>query len=155
MDYDQQFVDSLTERNIVMGIVFHQDDGLTVNQLPSSITSLDPLLAFQLPIFKPNGFTSNLNIFTDAAPQYGFFDNPNVDSDGLFRKVPLLQSYQSELYPSLALSLAATALDHPGLDIQVEQFDDYIAIEKVQLGRLLIWSMAIAPFRSLPDPVEV
>lgn len=137
LQYDRLFADSIRDRNVVLGIVFQSSDR-HVNQLPPPIAELDPLMSIRLDLPKPKGFSANLPIFHESSPFFGFFDNPMVDPDGLFRRVPLLQDYQAQLYPSLALALTRLALNNPDLDIQVGQSGDYISVESVQLGRYLI-----------------
>ena len=148
---DQSFAKSLKGRAISSGILFQQNTPSQLNQLPIPISELDMQTHLYLSLPKPMGFTANQKIFQQASMAAGFFDNPVVDSDGNFRRVPLLQSYQGLLYPSLALSVAQLALDNPQLDIQLVEQGDYLAIESVQLGHRVIPTDAIGavhiPFR--------
>lgn len=148
---DRSFAQSLKGRAISSGILFQQNTPSQLNQLPQPISELDMQTHLYLSLPKPSGFTANKKIFQEAFVAAGFFDNPVVDSDGNFRRVPLLQSYQGLLYPSLALSVAQLALDNPQMDIQLVEQGDYLAIESVQLGHRLIPTDAIGavhiPFR--------
>ena len=148
---DESFSHSLKGRAISSGILFQQNTPSQLNHLPTPISELDMQTHLSLSLPKPMGFTANQEIFQQASIAAGFFDNPVVDSDGNFRRVPLLQSYQGLLYPSLALSVSQLALDNPQLDIQLVEQGDYLAIESVQLGHRIIPTDAIGavhiPFR--------
>jgi len=148
---DESFAQSLKGRAISSGILFQQNTPSQLNFLPTPISELDMQTHLYLSLPKPMGFTANQEIFQQASMAAGFFDNPVVDSDGNFRRVPLLQSYQGLLYPSLALSVSQLALDNPQLDIQLVEQGDYLAIESVQLGHRVIPTDAIGavhiPFR--------
>jgi adenylate cyclase len=135
---DQVFAQSLMGRAVTAGILFQANSPNRLNTLPKAIAELDGATHMQLQLPKPSGYTANRPEFHAAAAGTGFFDNPVVDSDGNFRRVPLLQSYQGLLYPSLALSVAQQALGNPPLDIQMYQQGPTLAIESVQLGHRVI-----------------
>lgn len=135
---DKRFAQALENRNISLGIFFNQGQDSQLNQLPSAITQLDDATNQALSLPKPKGFTANLVEFNQANSISGFFDNPVVDKDGKFRRVPLFQSYQGQLYPSLALSMAQLTLGMQDLDIQLVEQGNFLAITGVQLGHRLI-----------------
>ncbi len=72
----------------------------------------------ELPLIRPDRYSANLPVLQQAALGGGFFDNPTVDADGIFRRVPLVQDYQNQLYPSLPLAMFQLLLGQPpvGLD---------------------------------------
>ena len=148
---DQHFAQSLENRAISSGILFQQNSPSQLNTLPQPIAQLDIQTHLALNLPKPMGFTANQAVFQKASVAAGFFDNPVVDADGNFRRVPLLQSYQGLLYPSLALSVAQLALNNPALDIQLVEQGQFLAIESVQLGHRVIPTDSIGavhiPFR--------
>lgn len=135
---DQRFAKAMENRNISLGIFFNQGQNSQLNQLPTAITQLDAATNQALSLPKPQGYTANLSEFHQANATSGFFDNPVVDKDGKFRRVPLFQSFQSQLYPSLALSMAQLTLNNSELDIQLVEQGEYLAITGVQLGHRLI-----------------
>lgn len=114
---DELFANALQGRNVVMGYVFkqrlQQQDSVvnTLGQLPAAL-SMNPQ-EVNLPWLRPKGYTANLAQLQQASKQGGFFDNPSLDGDGVFRRVPLLQNYQGELYESLALRLLRAAKQWP------------------------------------------
>lgn len=135
---DAIFAQSLKGKNITSGIFFNQANGSPLNTLPNAITNIDAATHMALMLPKPRNYTANIPLIQQASLGAGFFDNPIVDKDGVFRRVPLLQSYQGLLYPSLALSVAQQALNHAPMDIQLLEQGKFLAIESVQLGHRLI-----------------
>ncbi|GIX21258.1 MAG: guanylate cyclase [Gammaproteobacteria bacterium] len=156
-EYDRRFADSLRGRPVLLGFVFHHDDGRRKGLLPEPLGEglIDPAWKRRLPIPEARGHLGNLPELQAAAAGGGFFDNPLVDDDGVFRRVPLLQLYQDRLYPSLALAVARAALDTPPLEIVVVSSGtgrgDYNAIEAIRLGERRVpvdaRTAALVPYR--------
>lgn len=138
LEYDQIFAKSLENRKAVLGFVFNGFDDITYGQLPKEITKLDKTTNSRLAIIEPRGFTSNLPAFQNSAFGSGFFDNPRVSNDGIFRKVPLLQKHNSKLYESLALAVSRAYLNSPNIRIVVGSSNkktEYTEIEHIALGQ--------------------
>ncbi len=116
LDWDRVFADALRGRNTVLGYVFREaDDFESVNVLPDPVlTQAEHRTRLDYP--RPVSFTGSLNELTEAAAAGGFIDNPRVDADGAFRRVPVLQEYRGDLYESLALAVTRLALDSPKLE---------------------------------------
>jgi len=68
------------------------------------------------PLVTARGVEINLPRLTEAAADTGYF-NAKPDPDGAIRTVPLVISYQSDLYAPLALSILQRYLDNPLLQI--------------------------------------
>jgi len=143
LQYDRIFAKSLLERNVVMGYYFKTSDSLDVSEstglLPSAITRMDAEWSQRLPIVNAAGYSGNLAILQAAAGSGGYFDNPLVSLDGVFRRVPLVQSYDEYLYPSLALAITQAHLDNSKIELIVEtdgnkSEQDYYALEGINLG---------------------
>ncbi|HEX4869996.1 MAG TPA: adenylate/guanylate cyclase domain-containing protein [Moraxellaceae bacterium] len=136
LDHDAQFAQALAGKNVVLGMVFNGGDGEGLNPLPPAYGSLPeggvPALG-ALP--QPRSYTANLEALTRNARATGFFDNPHIDEDGIFRRVPLLQVYDNKLYPSLALATLHMALGAPPLQPVMGQAGSYAALEGVQVGK--------------------
>jgi len=104
---------------------------------------MDAQWSERLPISKAVGFGGNLEILQASAKSGGYFDNPFVDADGVFRRVPLVQSFEGYLFASLALATAQTHLDASGVELVVETDGsrggkEYYALENINLGNYRI-----------------
>lgn len=138
LQHDQRFAETLKNRKTIMGFVMDTDT--IKGTLPAAITELDNTTLSRLQLNKPTGYTANLEILQKSAYGGGFFDNPLLDDDGVFRRVPLLQTYRNGLYESLALALARAAIDSPDIEMVVETGDDGrdLFLEWVTIGGLAI-----------------
>lgn len=145
LNSDQRFAQAITDRPVVLGYLFDRSlKRLQIGHPGSPVVAEDPILS-NLPIPEANGVISSLNEIQSVSVWNGFFDNPMVDSDGVYRRVPILQRYQNEYYPSLALSMmlalfgeqevgpivesdatnernALVAVDVAGMQIPVDQY---------------------------------
>lgn len=134
LDYDNRFAQSLAGKDVVLGFVFGRDPSVARNPLPEALIELPPDLANALPFHRPTGHVAPLAELQEAGVQTGYFDNPSVDDDGIFRRVPLFQLSERGLHPSLSLAAAWLALGKPPLELNVEETGGYMAIEGVTLG---------------------
>ncbi len=84
------------------------------------------------------GYGGNVAALQAAAPLCGFFDNPGVDQDGLYRRVPLLQEYQGQIYPSLALAVTQVALGNVPVSLEFDPPDikTSLHLERVHVGSI-------------------
>lgn len=109
---DQAFAQAIADSgSLLLGYVFKDvvqpDEPISVGSLPKPVYSAADIVDLQaVNLLEPVGFIGNLNGLQQAAVSGGFFDNPLLDKDGIFRRVPLTQRYQGQLYESLALALA-------------------------------------------------
>ena len=138
LQHDQRFAESLKDRNTVLGFVMDTDS--TKGILPRAITTLDNKTLDQLAINKTVGYTANLSVLQDNAFSGGFFNNPLLDEDGVFRRVPLLQAYKNELHESLALALTRVATESPDIEMVVAPNSDGedLFLEWIRIGELAI-----------------
>ena len=136
--HDQLFAEALKKRKTVMGFVMDTDT--IKGTLPPAITRLDKKTLDRLPLAKPEGYTANLELLQNSAFSGGFFDNPLLDDDGVFRRVPLLQAYDGYLHESLALALTRVALGSPPIEMVVETNEDGrdLFLEWVTTGEIAI-----------------
>lgn len=110
---DGQFARSLEGRNVVMGYVFSSSEIESKGLLPEPAIAGDEAGLLAVDFHVAEGYTANLNVLQSAAKSAGFFDNPSVDADGVFRRVPLVQKFGDAVYTSLALEVARLSLDAP------------------------------------------
>ena len=136
--HDQRFAESLENRKTVLGFVM--DSNTIKGSLPSAITELDKETLRKLALNKTTGYTANLKLLQKNAYSGGFFDNPLLDNDGVFRRVPLLQTYKNELYESLSLALTRVAIGSPVIEMLVKTNEDTddLLLEWLKIGERLI-----------------
>ena len=138
LQHDQRFAEALKDRKTVMGFVMDTDT--IKGGLPKAITELDKNTLEKLAIHKAKGYTANLKSLQTSAFSGGFFNNPLLDDDGVFRRVPLLQTYENELHESLALALTRAATGYPAIEMVVETNQDSadLFLEWVTIGEIAI-----------------
>lgn len=134
LDYDARFGESIRERNVVLGFVFGRDPKVKRNPLPEAMIDIPPEVANALPLHRPAGYVAPLGPLQESGAMTGFFDNPSVDSDGIFRRTALFQLAENGLHPSLSLAAAWLAMDQPPLELNIVENGGYMAIEGVSLG---------------------
>ncbi len=139
---DETLARSLENRNIVMGIIFnHQDKGVAKGMLPEPLPQFTPEIINSFSFLRAVGYAANIPELQSHALTGGFFDNPLIDEDGVFRRVPLLQSFENKLYPSLALEISRHALLNNDIKLGYGSTDEEEAIkslEWVYLGDIAI-----------------
>ena len=142
LDNDAAFARALRGRNVVLGMVFKEEAGA---RSPSKGVLGVPLLGpedverFPLNYYdRATGYTSNLPVLAEAAPRAGFFDNPMVDPDGVYRRVPLMQKFDGAVYGSLALELVRLSQGEPPVNFEFDppEARNSLSIERVWVGPL-------------------
>jgi len=138
LQHDLQFAETLKNRKTIMGFVMDSDT--IKGSLPPAIAELDDNTLGELQLNKPTGYTANLELLQKSAYGGGFFDNPLLDDDGVFRRVPLLQVYGNQLYESLALALARVATGSHNIEMVVESGNEGhdLFLEWVTIGEIAI-----------------
>ncbi len=140
LDYDQVFADSLKDRPIVMGYYFRQDPlhHSGVGQLPMPAFPADTFKGRHVGFIEGGSFGANLPLLQKSAMTGGHF-NPEPDTDGMTRRIALLEEYQGAQYESLSLAVTRVALGipkvEPGFAEGVGVDDNYSGLEWIQLGR--------------------
>jgi len=142
LDSNIRFAESFIARDVVTGFVFKDSLGdnepETTGTLPAPIIREVELSGVTVPFVQARGFAGTLKDLQDNAVTGGFFDSPLIDSDGVFRRAPLVQKYRGDLYPSLALAVTRIALGSPsvGLNFANNRADRLsgIELESFRLG---------------------
>jgi adenylate cyclase len=140
LNYDQQFADAVKKHPVVLG--YFSKQGLGQGEAATTGAICAPLLdkaatsLYAVDFIKSVGFGGNVPVLQEATPNCGFFDNPIVDADGVFRRVPLLQEYDGQLYPSLALAVARLALGGAPVQMEFDPQDsrNSLHLERVRIG---------------------
>lgn len=126
-DNDQVLTNVLAKGPFVLGHFFLFEDNLQARHCIPPATTIALLSHADRPsrsrLFEAKGVLCNLPQLATAAQGSGFF-NARPDNDGVFRKLPLLISYQDRLYPSLALeaTLKALGIDQAVVEQTVDGF---------------------------------
>ena len=102
---DHELAAVIENRPVVLGYLFdHSRQQLDVGALPAPAMA-DTGKATMTQVPEASGYIGNLAQLQSATPWAGFFDNPLVDIDGIYRRVPILQRYDQGYYTSLSLSV--------------------------------------------------
>lgn len=112
LNRDAVLAKTLVKHPVVLGYYFSstgQSSGLRVGQLPPPAFGAEHFAGRNIPFLSAKGFGANLPELQDAALGAGHF-NPDIDMDGVVRKVPMLYQYNDRYYESLALAMARLAL---------------------------------------------
>jgi len=113
LDYDSLFAGKLRNRNIVLGYYFNR----APRGVPKSVSGALPDPTFPPGKFEGrsvsftqwDGYGANLPELQENAASAGDF-NPQVDSDGEVRRVPMIAEYNGAYYESLSLAMVRTLL---------------------------------------------
>ena len=137
---DDRLARSLRNRKTVLGFIFGSNTRKGV--LPAPVAAADGMPAAAIPFLKADGYTANLAELQAGAHSAGFFDNPFLDNDGVYRRVPLLQEFNARLYASLPLAVVQSALDSPDIELvvrsSVDQDDGQAFLEWLRIHDLLV-----------------
>ena len=139
---DKRFSESLKNRNTVMGFVFYDDDNVPKKgSLPEAIPGFTQDIFDDFSFNQAQSYTANLELLQKNARTAGFIDNPILDDDGVFRKVPLLQEHNGKMYESLALAITRASLKNNSITLGVELLDESGTekyLERVYVGDIAI-----------------
>jgi len=145
-DGNEVFAESLIARDVVTGFVFRDSVGdnepRTTGALPAPIIRSADIEQLSVPFVRAAGYTGSLAVLQENAIDGGFFDAPLIDSDGVFRRAPLVQQFDGDLYPSLALAVARVALGSPGVGFDFAANADGL-MRGVDLESFLLGDMRI------------
>lgn len=120
LSYDDVFAKSLANRPVVLGYFYSHFKGKKpeVGKLPTPLASADKL-PFKHSLFNAQSYTANLEPLQKSTPAGGFFNNPSIDPDGIYRKLPLLACYRNNVYEALSLALFRALLGSPPVEFIV------------------------------------
>jgi adenylate cyclase len=142
LQHDQIFADSLKNRRVVMGYYFQHGSANTaqVGQLPAPAMTAGSFDVRGVGAMVASGYAANLPVLQQTATSGGFFNaSPLIDSDGVVRRVSLLQMHNEALYEALSLAVARVALREPRVELVYEGGDtSAVGLESLKLGRRLI-----------------
>ena len=121
LDSNIRFAESLIARDVVTGFVFKDsvaaNEPETTGVLPAPTIRFSEIAEVDVPFVEAKGFSGNLPDLQENAAAGGFFDSPLIDSDGVFRRTPLVQLYDGDLYPTLGLAVTRLATGSPAVGL--------------------------------------
>ena len=143
MDNDRALAEAVRGKPVVWGYYFSQHLQSQQQGAVGAICApaMDSMAAklYDLDWIRPEGYTGNLGVLQATGAACGFFDNPTLDNDGVYRRVPLVQLHDGAVYESLALALARLAVGQPGIEFEFEPPDvrTSLHLERLRAGPLL------------------
>ena len=151
LDADTILSESLTETDVVLGILFQDEDKVSKGKLPDSVFSsmanvdLKKLVRISFPHYE-----SNIDMLQSATAGSGFI-NSALDPDGIIRRAALVVEYKGTFYPSLALEAARLLTFTEKVEIKIVDIGDAKQISGIKWGHDLIPTDAagrvLIPFR--------
>lgn len=163
LDGNTAFAESLIARDIVTGFVFKdslaEGEPESTGVLPTPIVRAEDIEGVSVPFVEAAGFSGSLPELQENAVTGGFFDSPLIDSDGVFRRSPLVQRYRGDLYASFGLATARVALGMPPVGLNFAAGGDGrmsgLELEHFKLGdRLVPVNQQVAVFIPYRGPQE-
>jgi adenylate cyclase len=138
LNYDQIFADSLKNRRVSLGYYFRHDaqQGGNVGTLPAPVLAQDSFDPRDVGARVASGYAANLPELQQSAAAGGYFSaSPLISSDGVFRRIPLLQIYDGAMYESLGIVVAKLALRESKIDLLYEGGQkNALSLENIGIG---------------------
>ncbi|HKY90328.1 MAG TPA: adenylate/guanylate cyclase domain-containing protein [Nevskiaceae bacterium] len=144
LDFDGQFAEAIRGKPIVLGYFYKsqvpEDEPAETGALCPPLMDADAARLYGVDFLAAEGFGGNVATLQSATPHCGFFDNPTVDEDGVYRRVPLMQSYKGAVYPSLALAAVQLALGNEAVELEFDPPDrrTSLNLERVRIGDVVV-----------------
>lgn len=137
MDGDRQLGEILAQTPAILGFYLDRESEVetpSVGVLPEPLPINSPMSPTLLPIPKAERFSGNQPIHQANALSAGFFDNPLVDQDGVFRRVPMIQEYKGNYYQSLSLGVVRSVLGMPPVEFVMSGSETNPILEALDVG---------------------
>ena len=133
LEYDQLFADKIRNRNVVLGYYLTSTPNAS-GMLPEPTFPAGSFKGRPIQFTHWNGYGANLPELQQAAAAAGHF-NPQIDSDGVVRSVPMLAEYNGAYYESLSLAMVRSLLGKPPLQpgFAEGRSDGYSGLEWLEL----------------------
>jgi adenylate cyclase len=139
LDADQQFADSMSATDVVLGFSFQRDGGVRSGALPAPIFNLADAGSWTPAVVRQGGYIGNVDVLQNAAAGAGFFDTI-PDADGVVRRTPLIMQYEDKLYPTLPLDMARLYYFEKEFTPVMEQdlLGKFSQLVGIRMGKVLI-----------------
>jgi adenylate cyclase len=140
LDGDRAFAEAIGGKPVVLGLFMKEQ--VPAGESPATGAICAPVIdaagrrLLEVNFFLAQGYGGNVAPLQAATPACGFFDNPGVDEDGIFRRVPLLREYQGQIYPAMPLAVAQLALGNVPVSLEFEPPDvkNSLHLERLRVG---------------------
>jgi len=138
LEYDKIFADEIAKHPVVLGFFLGNKSERSGVLPPPMFRAKE---AFQDKIVRhvaAAGFSGNLQVLQDAASATGHL-YPELDFDGVSRRVPMYVSYEDGYYEAMALSVTRIFLGNQPSKLRVEALGNNILdVPSVQTGNLVV-----------------
>jgi adenylate cyclase len=138
-DTDGQFAAALAKYPVVTGLIMLPTKDRK-GALPPPVLDREAATSYGIGFVEAAGYIGNLERLQAGAIGGGFFDNPTLDADGVFRRIPLMQIFDGQVYPSLALAVTRRVLGNPPVGFVFDPPDamNSLNLEALRLGRMRV-----------------
>ena len=116
LDYNNLFVQKIKGRKVVLGYCFSNDSERVTGKLPPPVFTSETLKAGNY-FLKMTGYTANLPELQANAHSAGHFD-PDIDPDGVSRRIPILHDYKGAYYDALSVAMVRSFLGDTPLPLK-------------------------------------
>jgi adenylate cyclase len=154
LDYDRLFADEIAKHPVVLGFFL---GGKTdkAGVLPPPIFAADIFKPWEVIHNLATGYSGNLDIISKAATAAGHL-YPQLDFDGVTRRVPIYMKYGDGFYEALAFAMVRTYLGNAAARLKVEapKYGTVASVPYVSIGDLRVpldeRMSALVPYRASP-----
>ena len=139
LDYDRLFADAIKKYPVVLAFAGNNErkglENLTLGVLPQPSFTQETFGNRSFASLTIDGFSGNLQIFQDNAAATGHI-LPDIDADGLLRRVPMFIQYKGGYYDSLSIAVYRTFLDNEALKVSMrdDEGDGINRFKEVAIG---------------------
>jgi len=149
-DNDQRLADSLADKDVTLGYLFHDEITAAVGQLPQPLQTLTSEQASRSGIKAMPNYTASLPLLQDSAISSGFVTTW-PDPDGIIRRTPMLIRHGNNIYGSLSLNVAKLYLFLDEVEIKSSPIEHIDAVDEIILGGTTIptdgQGFALVPYK--------
>lgn len=138
---DEIFATSFEHGPVLLGYYFNhasKSAGFSNGRLPTPLMTQKKINLQTIPFPEAKSFGANLPLLQEKSVGAGFIDMAMVDSDGVMRRLPLIQRYDNKLYAAFSVAMIGALLEQPeiSLNIASEYAGDAInrGLESIALG---------------------
>ena len=143
LDFDAQFADAIKKHPVVLAFAGSNDraglEKLALGVLPAPAFSITTFNNRAIASLEITGYSGNLKALQDVASATGHI-LPQIDFDGVTRRLPLFIKFKDGYYESLSLAVYRAYLDNEPIKVVLreDEGDNRTKIKNVQLRNTTI-----------------